>query len=286
MRIVDAHVHIFPEEIVQYRERFLERDEWFRQLYESPRARLATMHDLIESMDGCGIDLSVVCGFPWRDPGLCHFHNDYMREATRIFSDRIAWLAIISPITGDVAAKSLDEAFGSGARGVGELNADAQGFELDQPSMFEAIAEVCILHDRPAMFHLSEPVGHDYPGKGASTPAKLLRLLAAFPDLRVVAAHWGGGLPFYELMPEIRQTTVNLAYDSAASTYLYDHRIFETVTELVGEERVLWASDYPVLKQGPLLKKAQNRPWSTESVLPKVFGENAIRIYGLEESFK
>lgn len=284
MRIVDAHVHIFPEEIVQYRERFLERDEWFRQLYESPRARLATMHDLIESMDGCGIDLSVACGFPWRDPGLCHFHNDYMREAARIFPARIAWLAIVSPLTADVAAKSLDEAFGSGARGVGELNADAQGFELDQPGMFEAIAEVCILHDKPAMFHLSEPVGHDYPGKGASTPAKLLRLLAAFPDLRVVAAHWGGGLPFYELMPEIRQTTVNLAYDSAASTYLYDHRIFETVTELAGEERVLWASDYPVLKQGPLLKKAQNRPWPTERVLPKVLGENAIRIYGLEES--
>jgi len=27
MRIVDAHVHIFPEEIVQHRERFVERDD-------------------------------------------------------------------------------------------------------------------------------------------------------------------------------------------------------------------------------------------------------------------
>ena len=282
MRIVDAHVHIFPEEIVQYRERFLERDAWFRQLYAAPRARLATAADLISSMDDCGVELSIACGFPWQDPALCEYHNAYMLESARMFPGRIAWLAIVSPVARNAPAM-LEEAFDAGARGVGELNADAQGFELDRPDQLEAIAQVCIVRDKPAMFHLSEPVGHDYPGKGASTPAKLLTLLAAFPDLHLVAAHWGGGLPFYELMPEVRQATVNVAYDSAASTYLYDHRVFETVTALAGENRVLWASDYPVLKQGPLLKKTQLRPWSTESALPKILGENAIAVYGLEE---
>lgn len=283
MRIVDAHVHIFPDEIVQFRERFLTRDDWFRQLYEQPRARLATAHDLVASMDDSGVDIAIACGFPWRDQGLCRYHNDYMCEAARIFPDRIAWLAICSPVAGEAAARSLDDAFGDGARGVGELNADAQGFDLADPTTLEAVAEVCIVRDKPAMIHTSEPVGHDYPGKGASTPEKLLRLLSAYRELRVVAAHWGGGLPFYELMPEVKSATANLAYDSAASTYLYDHRVFETTVSLAGEDRVLFASDFPVLKQGPLLKRAMNRTWASESALAKVLGENAIRIYGLEE---
>lgn len=282
MRIVDAHVHIFPEEIGRNREAFLERDTWFRQLYSSPRARLATADDLIDSMNAGGIDLAIACGFPWRDPALCRYHNDYMREAVERFPTRIAWLAIASPRS-DAAAGMLEEAFRRGACGAGELNADAQGFELDRPEQLGALVEVCTSHNKPAMFHISEPVGHQYPGKGASTPEKLLRFLAAFPQLRVVAAHWGGGLPFYELMPEVRETTVNVAYDSAASTYLYDHRVFETVAGLAGADRVLWASDYPVLKQAPLLRRANERPWPTETALSMVLGENAIRVYGLQE---
>jgi predicted TIM-barrel fold metal-dependent hydrolase len=133
------------------------------------------------------------------------------------------------------------------------------------------------------MFHVSEPIGHDYPGKGTSTPARLLKVLETFPDLRVVAAHWGGGMPFYELMPEVRTAAINLAYDSAASTYLYEHRVFETVIELVGHDRVLFASDYPLLKQAPLLNRLRQRPGLSDFALASVLGENAVRIYGLEE---
>ncbi len=282
MTVVDAHVHIFPDEIVQHRERFIERDRWFAQLYSPKRARLATMDDLVASMDGAGVDISVACGFPWLDQGLCRYHNDYMREAARAYPDRIAWLAIVSPTAGGLAVSALDDAIGEGARGLGELNADAQSFDLGNPAQLAGLAEVCLAREKPVMFHVSEPIGHDYPGKGESTPAKLLRVLETFPDLNVVAAHWGGGLPFYELMPEVRTAAVNLAYDSAASTYLYDHKIFETAIELAGHDRVLFASDYPVLKQGPLLQKVRQRPGLSEFTLASVLGENAIRMYGLE----
>jgi predicted TIM-barrel fold metal-dependent hydrolase len=284
MAVVDAHVHIFPDDIVQHRERYIARDDWFAQLYSPPKARLATMHDLVESMDGAGIDYSIACGFPWFDQGLCRYHNDYMCEAARIYPDRIGWLAIVSPTAGDAAARSLEDAFGDGACGLGELNADAQGFDLSEPKQLAEVVEVCQVRQKPAMFHVSEPIGHDYPGKGTSTPTKLLRFLEAYPDLTVVAAHWGGGMPFYELMPEVRTAAVNLAYDSAASTYLYDHKVFETVAELVGSDRVLFASDFPVLKQGPILRKIRERPGLSEFALTSILGENAIRIYGLEGS--
>ncbi len=282
MPIVDAHVHIFPEEIVRHRERFIARDRWFAELYSPERARLATANDLIESMDGAGIDLSLACGFPWADQGLCRYHNDYMREAARAHPERIAWLAIVSPLDG-AAAVALDDCLTAGASGLGELNADAQGFDLNVPGQLAPILDVCLARDKPAMFHVSEPIGHNYPGKGESTPARMLNVLRAFPELRVVAAHWGGGLPFYELMPEVRRVAANLAYDSAASTYLYDHQVFETVVALVGERRVLFASDFPVLKQLPLLNKCKSRPGLSDSALAAILSENAIRVYGLEE---
>jgi len=285
MPVIDAHVHIFPDEIVQHRERFVARDGWFAQLYSPERARLATMYDLVESMNVAGIDLSVACGFPWLDQGLCSYHNDYMYEAARTYPDRIAWLAIASPTAGEGASQSLEDAFDNGASGLGELNADAQGFDLDAPAQLSGLVEVCQSRQKPVMLHASEPIGHHYPGKGVSTPDKLLRLLEAFPDLRVVAAHWGGGLPFYELMPEVRTAAINMAYDSAASTYLYDHRVFETVIALVGHDRVLFASDFPVLKQGPLLNKLRDRPGLSEFALTSILGENAVRIYSLEEKF-
>lgn len=283
MPVVDAHIHIFPDEVVQQRVRFLERDAWFRQLYTSPRARLATAEELIASMDESGISISVACGFPWRDPGLCRYHNDYMCESARNYPGRIAWLAICSPVFVDSAARTLHDAFEAGASGAGELNADAQGFDLAESVQLQSVVEVCIVQNRPVMFHVSEPVGHDYPGKGTATPDRIVRLLAAFPDLRVVAAHWGGGLPFYELMPEVRNAAGNVIYDSAASTYLYDDRVFETVTTLVGSDRVMFASDFPVLRQGPLLEKCRRRPWSSDEERENVLGKTAISVYGLGE---
>ncbi|MEZ4531170.1 MAG: amidohydrolase family protein [Thermomicrobiales bacterium] len=283
MQVVDAHVHIFPEEIVRHRDRFTARDRWFEELYASERARLATAEDLVESMDGAGIDISIACGFPWRDEGLCRFHNDYLRASAQSHPDRIAWLAIVSPRAAE-AAYDAGVALAAGASGLGELNADAQGFDLQNPAELTDIVSVCVERDRPIMLHVSEPVGHSYPGKGESTPARLLSTLEAFPALRIVAAHWGGGLPFYELMPEVKAATANLAYDSAASTYLYDHSVFETVIDLVGVNRVLFATDFPVLKQAPLLNKVRARPGISASALSAVLGENAKRIYGLEEA--
>ena len=46
-------------------------------------------------------------------------------------------------------------------------------------------------------------------------------------QLRVIAAHWGGGFPFHALMPEVRALLAGgrLAFDSAASALLYEPRV-------------------------------------------------------------
>jgi predicted TIM-barrel fold metal-dependent hydrolase len=132
------------------------------------------------------------------------------------------------------------------------------------------------------LLHASEPVGHHYPGKGTATPDKLLEFLRAFPHLRVVAAHWGGGLPFYELMPEVERLCANVVYDCGASTYLYRPAIFRTVLDLVGAERVLFGSDFPVLKMDRFLQRVRALHWADVAEHDLVLGGNARRVFGIE----
>lgn len=279
--IVDAHTHVFDPEICSARHAYVPRDRWFEHLYGDPRAALMPADELVASMNAAGIDHSVVCGFPWADPGLCRAHNDYLAASARAFPDRISWLATVSPAHPLAAAEAV-RCFELGAAGVGELNADAQGFDFRAPRALAALVDVCQTRDRPILFHVSEPVGHDYPGKGTATPEKLVRFLEAFPELRVVAAHWGGGLPFYELMPEVASVARNVVYDSAASTYLYRFEVFRAVLDVVGGERVLMGSDYPVLRQKRFLRRVREAGLRPEELGP-VLGGNAARVFRLAE---
>jgi predicted TIM-barrel fold metal-dependent hydrolase len=255
--VIDAHTHAFPPQIVYERDGYLGRDLWFEQLYRNPRVLLTEAKDILTSMDRAGIAQSVVCGFPWRDPGLCQEQNSYLAEACAGSHGRLVWLGIVSPAADPRAAQEAERCLALGAVGFGEFNADAQGFDLTKSRPLGEVAAVCLAHDCPILLHASEPMGHLYPGKGTATPDRLVHFLSTYPELRVALAHWGGGLPFYELMPEVTAAAIRVAYDSAATTYLYLPRVFRTVIDLVGAERVMFASDFPVLRQDGLLRRVQ-----------------------------
>ncbi|MFN8537164.1 MAG: amidohydrolase family protein, partial [Thermomicrobiales bacterium] len=153
------------------------------------------------------------------------------------------------------------------------------GFDFAAPDTLAPLAALLAERAAPLRIHTSEPLGHQYPGKGTATPDRLISFLQANPDLRVVMAHWGGGLPFYELMPEIATIARNVWYDSAASTYLYDFAIFARVAPIVGPERILWGTDYPLLRHPPFLRHTRAAGLDA-TALAAVLGENARRVYG------
>lgn len=282
-RIIDAHTHIFPPEVRQRREHYRSRDPWFAQLYENPKALLASPDEILASMDAAGIERSIVCGFPWADAGICREHNAWLAEVAAASPARISFLAIVAPQSRS-AVSDAERAFSRGAVGIGELNADAQGFDLRHPTEVTDLMVYCREMDRPVMLHASEPLGHTYPGKGQATPDALYTWLSAFPAQPVVLAHWGGGLPFYELMPEVHAVTRNVAYDSAATTYLYRPAVFETVISITGTDRVLFATDYPVLRQDRLAASVA-AGLADRHTRDRVMHGNATSIYLTRSSF-
>lgn len=272
--IIDAHTHLFPPEIRARRADYCARDPWFAELYGNPRARMATAEELVASMDAAGIDASIACPFGWSDAGLIEACNSYLHDATRRYPGRIIGLAAVQPTAGPRAVAELDRCARAGMPGCGELMPHGQGYRLSDLALLAPLMEVARAHGLFILAHISEPVGHLYHGKGNVAPGDLEIFLRAFPDIRVVAAHWGGGFPFYELMPEVQQAAANLWYDSAASPFLYRNDIFPIAARLVGAQKLLFASDYPLIAQQRMLEYTR-ASGLTDEELALVLGENA-----------
>ena len=279
--IIDFHTHVFSDDMRANRSEYLERDDWFATLYENPKHKLAAAEDVVASMQAAGVDRSVICGFPWRSGALCKEHNDYIIDAVRRFPDKLLGLACVQPLdAGD--ANELDRCLSAGLYGLGELGPDGQKFDIADRWALEASAEVLQHHGRPLLLHSSEPMGHLYPGKGETFPWKLVQLASNFPDLTIVLAHWGGGLPFYELMPEVRDALRNVYYDTAASTYLYSFDIFSIAARITGANRILWGTDFPLLSQAKFLARVRGCGLEPDD-LDAILGGNAARLLRLED---
>ena len=274
--IVDAHVHLFQPAVLDNREVFLERDAWFRQLYTPARASLAGSDDLLRSMDQAGVDASVVAAFPWADQGLCEEHNAYHRQLAG--NERLAVLCTVQPRAGQRAVEELKRCLDAGFAGLGEMNVDAAGVELAEAECWGPLVEALVEASAPLLLHCSEPVGHTYPGKGANTPDKVYAFALAHPELKLVAAHWGGGLPFYYLMPELGPALPNLYFDSAATEFLYDRRVYAAALDAAGASRSMFGSDFPLLPQERALGHARAAGLVLDA---PYFGATAAEVYGL-----
>ena len=274
---IDFHTHIFPPELCAQRERYLSRDATFRELFGHPRAKLATADELVEAMDRDGVSRSVVMGMGWTDPGLAHEVNDYIIDSVRRRPDRLAGFAGVNPAWGSDAAKELDRCAAEGLIGVGELHPDTQSYDLGDRAVMAPVMEVAGERGLMVTTHSSEPVGHQYAGKGTTRPESLWKLIVNFPEVTIVCAHWGGGLPFYGLMPEVADAMANVYFDTAASPFLYSPAVFSTVAGLIGAERILLASDYPLMGISRVRDQLEGSGLSEQAVR-SIASENAARL--------
>ena len=255
-------------------------DATFGELFGDPKAKMATAEELVAAMDRDGVDRSVVMGVGWTDRGLAREANDYIIESVARFPDRLSGFGGVNPAWGEEAAQEADRCASAGLLGIGELHPDTQGYDLgDQGAMgplMEAVGALGLI----VLTHSSEPVGHMYQGKGETRPEVVWRFIQNFPDATIVCAHWGGGLPFYALMPEVKEGLANVYFDTAASPFLYDRRVFEAGAKLVGAGRILLGSDYPLLRASRLLREVE-RADLPEADKDAIRGGNAAGLLGL-----
>jgi predicted TIM-barrel fold metal-dependent hydrolase len=247
--IIDFHTHIFPPWLKERRDEYVKSDPCFSLLYGQPKARMATAEDLIASMDAAGIDVSVVLNAGWASHELCVKTNDYILDSISRYPKRLVGFCAIQPRAGDAAIAEIERCARAGARGIGELRSDIQGFDIADKKTMKPLVDTALKYDLIFLTHCSEPVGHEYIGKGHITPDIVYSFVTSFPELRTVCAHWGGGLPFYALMPEVARALANVFFDTAATVFLYKAEIFEQVSRIIGSNKILFGTDYPLMRQ-------------------------------------
>ncbi|MDR3146066.1 MAG: amidohydrolase family protein [Treponema sp.] len=246
---IDFHVHVTPREIGENYKRYAQGEPYFGLLSGSPKNRFATADEVVEELDAAGFDRAVIFGFSFRDMGLCRYVNDYVIEKVREYPARLVGYASVVPNHRD-AEGEIDRCFRAGLRGIGELFPAGQDFRIEEEEDTRAFVHACRERSLPVLIHVNEPVGHYYTGKTDTSLGQLERFIENSPGLTVILAHWGGGLPFYEMMPELREKFRDVYYDNAATVFLYDHRIYQAACAMGIQEKLLFGSDFPLLSPG------------------------------------
>lgn len=291
--IIDSHVHRYPDEIIADPVAWAaSRGERYWSMLTGPgspqgwsdRARM------LADMDAAGVAHAVIQGWYWEHQETCDEMNAWHAAWAAADPGRFSVLASVQPAAGKAAVKGLLKALDEGCAGIGELHPWVQGWSLHSDTWLE-IARICQERKLPVCFHATESVGRAYLGKTATPLQDYVDFATEFPEIKVVLAHWGGGLPFFYLGRNSGKLLANLHFDTAASPLLYEPRVWKAVTALAGSDRVLFGSDYPLRlrpKRGEPHQFASIVREALENLAPgdveAVMRRNATRVYGIPEA--
>jgi aminocarboxymuconate-semialdehyde decarboxylase len=326
MPIIDVHTHMFTRrwlELLRSRGAPYDvqvrpdgREEVFRG--DTPVVFPQPGHfdyDLrLRAMDEAGIDVSIVSltcpNVYWGGEQVsceaARESNATMAAAEGAHPDRIRWLASLPWEYPDRAIDELAQSCEEGAVGVMVI-ASIAGRSLTEPVFAPVWAEI----DRralPVLVHPGEPPGSDLMdmrlydlswsvGFMFDTTLAITRLifdgfLDRFPDVKLIAAHGGGALPYLvgrlekgdevELPARRRMTAKPTDYLRRIwyDCLTYDPRALRYLISIVGAERVLFGTDWPHQVHdvaGSLANTASLRPEQRDAIR----GSNAKALFGI-----
>jgi predicted TIM-barrel fold metal-dependent hydrolase len=251
--LVDAHVHLYPQEVSADPAGWAARmgePLWAEMVLPRGGRRVrqgwADAERLLRDMDAAGVERAVLLGWYWERPSTCAWQNRYYAGCVRAHPDRLTAFATVQAEAGERALDEMRRARDEGLSGLGEMCPWAFGM-TPLGGFWPRVFEEAMAMGWPVNLHVTDPAGRRYPGRVETPLGDVVALAEAMPELRLVLAHFGGGLLFHELNPHCRRVLGNAVYDTAAAPLLYRGEVFAAAVEAVGAERLLFGSDYPLL---------------------------------------
>lgn len=249
----DSHIHYYGAEVLEdpagWGERMGER-HWVDLVTRGPQGWV-TEEAMLRDMDAVGVEVAYVLGWYWERPEAARRQNEWMADLVRRRGDRFRAAVSLHPGMGDPVVE-LEASRQWGAVGVGELLPAVQSTRGWEDPFWEAMLTWTAGAGWPVTLHVTEAAGHWYPGRIETPLMELVALFERHPGQKWICAHWGGGLPFYGLNRRVAQALRNVWVDTAASPLLYNAAVWARVRDLLGAEKILAGSDYP-LKLRPRL---------------------------------
>jgi aminocarboxymuconate-semialdehyde decarboxylase len=266
------------------------------------------------AMDAAGVDMAVLSltgpnvfwGTRETSVKAARIANAYYADSQTKYPDRLRWVASIPWEYPDAALAELSRARADGACGVAALG-NIRGRDLIDPLFAPIWAEIdrlqwpVFVHPtippggrdmRLDEFSLATPIGFMVDTTLAFARLILSGFLDRYPNLKLIAPHGGGTLPYlsgrldrcYETIPACRAAIKEppsahlrrIFYD----TVIYEPRALAMCIEAGGAENVLYGTDFPhnVGDMKGILTLVRDLPADQAR---KVAGENAKRIFGI-----
>lgn len=228
MHLIDIHTHVYPDSIAR------KAAASIREFYELDTTEMdGTVQTLLEKGDQVGIDRFVILPVAVRPDRTRHV-NDFILEQVAIQPRFIGFGTIHAAMDNIV-----DEAkyiMAQGLKGI-KMHPDTQAFCIDDPRLFGIYEE--IQGKIPVILHMGD-VRYDF-----SHPVKLRRVMELFPNLEVIAAHFGG-YGMYETAYELLHNQKNCIFDVSSSMMFMEEGMAEKYINMYGAERMAFGTDYPL----------------------------------------
>ena len=287
--IIDCHTHCYPVAL------HADPRAWAEQQNEPHWADLvapigrksiqdwATPERMLQDMRTAGVEKAILLGWYWENESTCRWHNEVIADWVRTAPEQFIGFASIDP-NGQVIDQ-LEHAKSLGLRGVGELHPGLQRFNSQSKGWLQ-LADWCTAHDWPVNFHCTATSGKDHPSAIPTPLDDYLVMARDTPNLKIILAHWGGGLA--KEMPS--PLPPNIFFDCSASPLLYPANIFNEVVEKIGYHHLLFGSDYPLRLFPRAQKNAEmityldtikNDSGLSQEALGAITYQNALRVLNL-----
>jgi predicted TIM-barrel fold metal-dependent hydrolase len=212
--------------------------------------------------------------------------NDYVASMVKRFPEAfIGAYGCVDPWKGKWAVMEAERCITElGLMGL-KFQAAAQGF-YPNDHRFYPLWEKCLELGASVQLHTgSTGLGAGMPGGGGiklkyTRPIPYIDDVAAdFPDLKIICLH-----PSYPWQDEAIAMAIhkpNIFFDLSGYAPKYFPEVFKKEIRSRLQDRVMFASDYPILPFARLFSEWEAEGYSAE-ILEKVYYKNAIRILDLE----
>ncbi len=227
MTVIDVHAHIYPSKIASKAVNAVGAF-YGVEMYDG-----GTPEELIATTEQCAITHFIVYSVATTARSVTSINN-FLAEQSAQHPEFIGF-GTMHPDFEDKEAE-VERAIKLGLHGF-KLHPDTQQVNTDDPRLME-FYEI-IAGRLPIVIHTGD-YRHDY-----SHPLRLARVLDAFPELVVDAAHFGGW-SIYDQGYDYLGKYERLFIDTSSSQPLMGARHTEELIRMWGTSRVMFGSDHPM----------------------------------------
>lgn len=261
MHIIDIHTHVYPAAVAAKAAKSIQ------DFYELDGGGMnGTVELLLQQGDKAGIDRFVILPVGLKPDRVRHI-NDFILQQVAAQPRFLGFGTVHAAM--DNIGDETDYIISSGLRGI-KMHPDSQIFDLDDPRLFPMYEAAS--GRIPIMPHMGDP-RYNY-----SHPKKLRRVMELFPNLQVIATHFGG-YSMYEEAYELLHDK-DCVFDISSSMMFMPEGVAEKFINAYGAERMAFGSDYPLWN--PVVETERFLKLKlTDEQFEQIAHKTAQRIFGL-----